>query len=451
VKLNGTFCGDGTRFATLTNNVLSVWNTIPTTLISTCSLAAPANSVVLNYNGTFVLTISTNSANPSAVGSSISVFAATTGHQIGPAILLTNAPAGVVFARDGSHFVAYWNRFAQTYSASEEKTSSLLLDHQARVDGVAISSDGSRVATFGNSLVRIWDASSGSALCPALKHDRRVQDAAFSPDGSLLVSACSDSFVNKCAAQIWDVATGNPLGKPLAHRDGVLRAIFSMDGRRLATASEDFTAILWDVRTGKRISPVLHHKDQVHGVSFSPDGDCVATASQDYTARIWSADSGDPLTPPLLHLSRLENVVFLPDGKKVLTSDQLGSSWLWDLPVDDRPVEDLMLLSYLLSGGTATPSSGWTPPHGASLQSIWEDLNRRYPSEFSASPEEVTTWHEFETQLAKRQGNWGAVVFHLNFLRKNRPDDASLNAQLEEANQHLQNQLNPGSTPRPDK
>lgn len=438
LQLNGTFSGDGTRFATLTNNALSVWSTTPTTLISSCTLAVPADKVVLNQNGTFFLTISTNANNAGAVCCNISAFSAATGRQMGHVAQLTNAPVGVVLTADGSRFVAYWTNLAQVWSVADARPTCPLLDNQARVNRIALSRDGARLATVGDNLVRIWDTATGVAVCPPLEHDRPVADAEFSPQGSLLVSACSDEKVNKCAAQIWDAATGRRLGKPLAHRDGVKKAVFSADSRRIATASEDFTAIVWDARTGKQIGQVLHHKHQVHGVSFSPDGDYIVTGSQDKSARVWSADSGDPLTPPLLHLAIVENAVFLPDGKKVLTLDQLGSSWLWDLPVDDRPVDDLMLLSYLLSGGTATPSSGWAPPHGASLQAIWEELNSKYPLEFSTSPEEVTTWHEFETQLAKQQRNWSAVAFHLRYLLQDRPGDSSLAAQLAEANKHLQ-------------
>jgi len=175
------------------------------------------------------------------------------------------------------------------------------------------------------------------------------------------------------------------------HRDGVGFACFSRDGSFIATASEDFTSSIW----GFRRRQVLQHAHEVRCVSFSPDSKWVATASIDHTARVWDPETGMPLTPLLRHLLELSGVRFVPGGSKIITWASTGDSWVWRLATDQRPAEDLKMLSEVLLSGTVTASNPMEFPKSAQLLENFEKLRQKYPDNFVITREQVETWKDF--------------------------------------------------------
>jgi WD40 repeat protein len=303
-----------------------------------------------------------------------------------------------------------------------------------------LSPDRARILTVIGSRVFVKDAQSGTLLFPALEHPSTVTSAEFSRNGARLVTCCANEDRARSFAQTWNACNGQRLGAPLSHNGRVLFASFSPDGRKVVTASQDFTARVWDAATGRPLTPPLKHEHPVNTARFSPDGKWVVTASKDQTARVWNAATGYALTPPLRHVRNLRGASFVEDGRRVITSDVGGRSWIWRLPVDRRPVEDLLSLSELLSGRTVARPGQLMPVEPELLPGLWKGLRRKYPASFMVSPAEVEAWHEFQAEQAQEEHQWFATAFHLKQLAMLRPDDQEIRKRLGAAEENLRKQ-----------
>jgi WD40 repeat protein len=281
--------------------------------------------------------------------------------------------------------------------------------------------------------VCIWDARGQQLSEKPLTHPQAVTHLEFSPDGRYLVTCCSDPKFTKCFAQVWDVGNGYRVGPSLNHGDGVLWASFSPDSRQVVTCGEDFIAIVWDVATGTALTPPLRHRSQVRAAAFSHDGKWVVTASWDKTARVWDARTGEPLTPALRHLQLLANAEFLADDRSVVTTDVAGDTRKWELRVDARPVDDLLALAQLLSGGPSPSAKAPRP----SEESLWERLRSKCPSDFTTPVQAIAAWHQFEARVSELHKQWPVAIFHLNYLLSLSPQDQSLMKRLDEARRSL--------------
>jgi len=304
------------------------------------------------------------------------------------------------------------------------------------VDSAFFSPDAARFAAIGGREVEIRETSTGHNCFAPLSFSELVHAAEFSRDGSKIVGCCWDPLFTKCYAQVWSAKDGRPMGPKLMHGDGVLFASFSPDGNRVVTASEDFTAIVWDVNTGRRLISPVEHEEKVRTAAFGPDGRWFVTASADKTARVWNAETGDPLTPPLRHLTELTNAAFLADGRRIATHDANEECRIWRLTVDDRPIDDLVLLSRLLSGHTETHFGQLTSERSESLEVTWKRLRSKYPSTFETFTEEIEKWHEFQAEECDIDQQW-FEAFHLRHLLALRPGDQSIIKKLVAVDKHL--------------
>jgi WD40 repeat protein len=396
-------------------------------------VGSPLVDARLSPNGRFALTV--RSEEPVGISSNrlLQVWDCSSGSAISPPITLTNRMVQLSVSDDGQQVVMATDNSAQLWSVSEGKPVGSVLVHDQPVKGAALSPNRRRLALFGGNSVSLWDVSSGGRVCEPLRQPLPVSLAEFSPDSRRLVTACRDLQLSQGEAQSWDALTGKAIGHPLVHRDGILCAAFSPDGRRIITGGEDFCAFVWDLHTGDPVSPPLRHGNQVNGVAFSPDGLRVATAAADGTARLWDAVTGEPLTPPLTHPALLQSARFTSDGYELVTEDRSGHIWWWDLRPEPRPIDDLRMLSQLLTGFQSTSSGLPTPRTAGERQHVWERLRAGYPSDVAVAREEVLAWHSRCARSSQKQRRWAAAVFHLNHLLESSPQDAALLDQLKEA------------------
>jgi len=430
-----TVTEDGSRFLVVTNGNIELEDAASGKPAGPAlHIGVPLAKVVMSRDGHFVAAIT-----PSGTGaeSQVQEWDAVSGTAIGPGFSVSNMPVGVVLSADGKRLVTFGGDLARVWDAST--VTGTPVQYSESVNSVFFNPAGTQFAGICGNKIEVRDIGSGQLCFPPLEFSQPVRMGEFSRDGSKLVGCCWDPLLTKCYAQVWSAADGRRIGPQLMHGDGVLFASFSPDGTRVATASEDFTAIVWDAETGRRLIPPVEHGEKVRSASFSPDGKWFITASFDKTARVWNAETGDPLTPPLRNLYELNNALFLADGHTIVTRDGNDDSRVWPLPVDERPVGDLIAISRLLAGRTETRFGPPIAKEAESLETTWKRLRNKYPSTFEVSTEEIAQWHKFEAEECDVQHEWFAEAFHLQRLLELRPGDRTIAKKLESATKHVAN------------
>jgi WD40 repeat protein len=426
---------DGSRFFLATNNTIEVEDAASDKPVGPLIHAtARPEKVALSRDGRFVAVVTRFRW---AGESHLRVWNSTTGAAVGPGFTVSNALSGVALSADGACVLTFAGSIAQSWNALTGTALSGPLAHIESVDSAFFSPKVARFATISGREVEIRETSTGHLCFAPLSFSQPVHAAEFSRDGSKIVGCCWDQLFTKCYAQVWSAKDGRPIGSQLMHGDGVLFASFSPDGNRVVTASEDFTAIVWDATTGRRLITPVEHEEKVRTASFSPDGRWFVTASVDKTARVWNAETGDPLTPPLRHLTKLTDAAFLADGRRIVTHDANEECRVWQLALDDRPIDDLLLLSRLLSGHTETRFGPSTSERRESLEVSWKRLRSKYPSTFETSIEEIEQWHEFQAEECDVDQQWFAEAFHLRHFLVLRPGDQSIIKKLVAVDEHL--------------
>jgi len=415
---------NGTRFLVSTNDAFQVFDLVSGAPVSSpVPVGASLEKAELSADGGFV--IGTLQSEPGRPARLLRVWEAASGRSVGQGFLLTNPPGRVCLSSGGGRLTVCSGDAARIWDVSSAKPLSELLSHQKPVGFCCFSPDEKHLATVSSNIVHVWDAATGRDAFSPIVHSVGVSHVAFSPDSSVFVTSTADDQFRPCSARVWNTATGQPAGPPLNHGDGVLQANFSPDGRLVATASEDFTAVVWETATGLPVTPPLPHGHHVYSAVFSSDSRWLLTTSPDGTARVWSVETGEPLTPSLRHPDMIANGVFLPDNRHVVTFGMSRGVWVWDLPIDQRPVEDLIVLERLLSGDKRSSAQDWAR------------LRQQYPADFLASPGETGIWHEWEALADEGRGRWFAAAFHWTQLSAIRTNDASVSKHLANAQARL--------------
>ena len=102
-----------------------------------------------------------------------------------------------------------------------------------------------------------------------------------------------------------------------------------------------------------------------------------------------------------------------------------------------RPVDELMLLSQMLSGHKGDQIGGGLPLENEALQIAWRKLSAQYPSDFTVSQQETVAWHQREAEAAAEAGQWSAAVFHWSQLIQVKPDDQTFRDRCAAAQKRL--------------
>src|SRR5262249_31999666 len=126
---------------------------------------------------------------------------------------------------------------------------------------------------------------------------------------------------------------------------------------------------LWDAKTGQQLTPRFAGSGM-----FSPDGQLVVGGTDGGTdgVRLLDAATGEPVTPILpaaLGISH-GSIRFFPDGSRLQTSD----GQVWDISPEDRPLEELLLLTEVLTGKRIDVSGSLVPVGAERWRAAWRAL-----------------------------------------------------------------------------
>ena len=111
--------------------------------------------------------------------------------------------------------------------------------------------------------------------------------------------------------------------------------------------------------------------------------------------------------------------------------------WIWELAGDARPIDDLVLLSQVLTG-FMNPPAGYPVPGTAQDQlAAWQRLRSLYHNDFSVSGDAVIAWHSGQALLSDEKHQSAGVVFHLERVLKLAPEDSLMRDRLNDARQRL--------------
>jgi WD40 repeat protein len=102
----------------------------------------------------------------------------------------------------------------------------------------------------------------------------------------------------------------------------------------------------------------------------------------DGTARVWDAAAGEPVTPPLLHGDCVWHVAFSPDGRYLMSASGDKTARLWELPLETRPLAELVQMAQVLTGLEMREAGQWVPLDADRFRSDWAALHARYPRQF---------------------------------------------------------------------
>lgn len=430
------FSDDRSRFLVVEGSTIQARSTASNEAVSPLVTAsAKVEEGILGLNGDFILAVTAPPVGTSSTARMVEAWETTAGKRLSPPIPLPGGATNLVLSRDGKRLLFTDSLGIQVRELASGSQMTMSTGQRSRA---VFDATGNTVACWGADAVSVCDAVTGRTRFGPLMHPFPVKDAEFSADSARLVTCGADDGLNPCYAQVWDAVSGQAIGPHLVHSDGVLAACFSVDGKRIATASEDFTASVWDAETGAQISGGMAHEDQVNSVSFSRDSKWIASASADKTARLWNAETGDPLTPPLRHLTGLSSARLLAGHELILvTSGWRGNTWTWRLTADERPATDLAGLAQLLSARTVNAAGQLAPIASEKMKTIWSRLRATYPTQFRTSMDEISAWHEFQSEDCELHHQWFATAFHLRRLLELHPDDQSAAKRLAQANGQL--------------
>jgi tetratricopeptide (TPR) repeat protein len=119
-------------------------------------------------------------------------------------------------------------------------------------------------------------------------------------------------------------------------------------------------------------------------------------------------------------------VAFNPDDRILATAQGDYSVVFWNLSPDERPVEDLLLLSQLLNQQKNRATQSPVTLTTAEVRAAWEQLRTKYPESFASSSEDDYEWHRHGAETCERRELWEEALRHLDWLLQARPDDQTL-------------------------
>src|SRR5262249_1343195 len=198
--------------------------------------------------------------------------------------------------------------------------------------------------------------------------------------------------------------------------------------------SGDDTLKVWDAATGQTVRTLQGHRSFVSAVAFSPDGTRIGSGSYDRTLKIWDAATGQEVRTLQGHTSPVSSVAFHPDGKRPASPAGRGRVLAWPPAPGPPPPPP--------GAVTASPGRSAASPDGRLLVRL--DGNRLLVETPAARQQQQQrdqailqrwaafdpAWHLSQIQTAQKEGNTFAAAFHLSWMLRHRPNDASPHVRL---------------------
>ncbi len=382
-RVEAAFSADGRRAAWITNGVallqdLATGNSLGTVELGPQSATRP----ILSDDGAALL-VRTNGPD----GERSRLWDVLRREYSGAPFVVDSTLTNRVLSPNGRYLAAYTSNELQAIDTlSGEIPYRFKATRTNSIRFVTFSHLGRYVAIATNHAIVMADLKSGRTVgYDPVRQSHLISWIEFSPDDELFVTTGANSHFSSSYAQIVSTTTGRPVGPPLWQTDGIYCARFSPDGTKLVTTSEDFTAIIWDVRTGSpfRIQRIEHGAQIAHA-SFSSDNRWLVTAGRDSAVRIWDVATGNPLTLPFAHPTKLRRAHFAANDTAIVTRSDSGRTWYWKLPIEAKPLPDLVDIANLL----ASREASYIPPQiymtNETFRSTWQRLHDKYPEEFGA-------------------------------------------------------------------
>jgi hypothetical protein len=160
----------------------------------------------------------------------------------------------------------------------------------------------------------------------------------------------------------------------------------SRDGRSIITDANDGVIERWDAVTG-HVAARFPHWRFVTISRLSPDGSRLLTYELGGALQQWDLVTGAHLGPTLNPAQKLTMAEYSPDSRRFLTTSRDGTVRLWPLTaIEERPLEDMVLLAQLLGAQRLEARCGAVPLSREELGSAWHELRSRYPAELGQPP-----------------------------------------------------------------
>ena len=352
------------------------------------------------------------------------------GKQSSPSTRLALSPHGkhlVSAHRDAS--LRLWNVEAGTAPIG-------LTGHTGGIQHLSFSSQGDRFASASDDrTTRIWSTSDGRELATLRGHQQVVMTAAFSPDGRQVASVSRDKTL-----RLWDAASGNELSRSewefaftVPSNTPKFMVRFSPDGRRVASCNFNILKV-WETATGREIAK-LKAPTKLTTWEFSPSGNQLVYAGLFLPAFVW--DFTQEKVVAQFPANAEFDLRFSPDGSRLAGACSDRSIRVWETAT----WQEMAALT-----GHENPAFRllFDPTGQMLISASFDGTVRRWIAEESPGERDARLhqrpriWRREELQRAEAAQNWYAVAFHIGWLLRDQPEDASLNNKHSEALSRLQ-------------